>query len=84
MVLSGRHESDDKVEALDLGANDYVTKPFGMEELFARVRSTLRNSPSAQIPTRAAVDTATLHFDFADHRAHKDGQPVHLTQPSGG
>ncbi|MGL5930941.1 MAG: response regulator transcription factor, partial [Dermatophilaceae bacterium] len=42
VVLSARHESDDKVEALDEGADDYVTKPFGMDELMARVRSALR------------------------------------------
>ena len=45
VVLSARHESDDKVEALDLGADDYVTKPFGMEELLARIRAALRHGP---------------------------------------
>ena len=44
IVLSARHASDDKVEALDLGADDYVTKPFGMEELLARIRAALRHS----------------------------------------
>ena len=44
IVLSARHKEGDKVSALDLGANDYVTKPFGMEELLARVRATLRNN----------------------------------------
>src|SRR5215203_5226758 len=42
VVLSARHDSDDKVTALDLGADDYVTKPFGMEELLARLRAALR------------------------------------------
>ena len=45
IVLSARHSSDDKVEALDLGANDYVTKPFGVEELMARIRAALRHPP---------------------------------------
>ena len=44
VVLSARTDESDKVEALDLGANDYVTKPFGTAELLARVRATLRNS----------------------------------------
>ena len=46
IVLSARNHESDKVEALDLGANDYVTKPFGTDELLARVRATLRNSRS--------------------------------------
>ena len=46
IVLSARHSSDDKVEALDLGANDYVTKPFGVEELMARIRAALRQVPA--------------------------------------
>lgn len=45
IVLSARHSSDDKVEALDLGADDYVTKPFGVEELMARIRAALRHVP---------------------------------------
>ncbi|HEY5786236.1 MAG TPA: response regulator transcription factor [Microlunatus sp.] len=46
VVLSARHSSDDKVEALDLGANDDVTKPFGVEELMARIRAALRHAPT--------------------------------------
>ena len=46
VVLSARHSSDDKVEALDLGADDYVTKPFGVEELMARIRAALRHVPT--------------------------------------
>lgn len=44
IVLSARHSSEDKVEALDLGADDYVTKPFGVEELMARIRAALRHA----------------------------------------
>ena len=44
IVLSARHGSDDKVEALDVGADDYVTKPFGMDELLARVRAAVRRA----------------------------------------
>ena len=49
LVLSARHGSDDKVEALDAGADDYITKPFGLEELLARLRALLRRAPD---PTR--------------------------------
>ena len=52
IVLSARHESDDKVEALDLGADDYVTKPFGVEELLARVRAAVRRGGDLGRPDR--------------------------------
>jgi two-component system KDP operon response regulator KdpE len=76
VVLSARHESDDKVEALDLGADDYVTKPFGMEELLARVRAALRRAA----PTRAPLVTVgDLVLDVEDRRATRGGEDVHLT-----
>jgi two-component system KDP operon response regulator KdpE len=76
VVLSARHESDDKVEALDLGADDYVTKPFGMEELLARVRAALRRAA----PTRAPVVTVgDLVLDVEDRRATRGDEDVHLT-----
>lgn len=79
IVLSARHESDDKVQALDLGADDYVTKPFGMEELLARVRATLRHVPSDLPEERRVVETATLHLDLGQQLARRNGEPVHLT-----
>jgi two-component system KDP operon response regulator KdpE len=79
VVLSARHESDDKVEALDLGADDYVTKPFGMEELLARVRAALRHSSRELPPERLVVTTPTLRLDLGEQRAERDGDPVHLT-----
>src|SRR6476620_6260735 len=68
LVLSARQESDDKVEALDAGADDYVTKPFGMDELLARIRAAVRRAPSdaADAPV---VTTARFSLDFGDHRA---------------
>jgi two-component system KDP operon response regulator KdpE len=79
LVLSARHTSDDKVEALDLGADDYITKPFGMDELLARIRSALRRSPAAlDVPARV-VEAGDLRLDIDDHRASRAGQPVHLT-----
>jgi two-component system, OmpR family, KDP operon response regulator KdpE len=77
VVLSARQESDDIVEALDLGANDYVTKPFGIEELLARVRAALRDSTEA--PLDQVVETDTLRLDLGQHRAERNGERVHLT-----
>ncbi len=76
VVLSARHESDDKVEALDLGADDYVTKPFGMEELLARVRAALRRAAPTTLPT---ITVGDLVLDVEDRRAHRGEQDVHLT-----
>ncbi len=79
LVLSARHASDDKVEALDLGADDYVTKPFGMEELLARIRAALRHSPLAgSIPPRI-VEAGDLRLDLGDQTAERGGEAVHLT-----
>ena len=65
VVLSARHSSDDKVEALDLGADDYVTKPFGVEELMARIRAALRQVPRRVAPpTARVVTTPTLRLDL--------------------
>src|SRR3712207_279869 len=56
VVLSARHGSDDKVRALDAGADDYVTKPFGMEELLARLRAALRRGTAPELPVVATDD----------------------------
>jgi two-component system KDP operon response regulator KdpE len=79
VVLSARHESDDKVEALDLGADDYVTKPFGMEELMARLRAVLRHAPRDLSAEARVVQTPTLQLDLGDRVAQRNGEPVHLT-----
>ena len=78
IVLSARHESDDKIEALDLGADDYVTKPFGVEELLARVRAAVRRS-GVLGPRIAAVRTDHFTLDFAERRATVDEQEIRLT-----
>jgi two-component system, OmpR family, KDP operon response regulator KdpE len=77
VVLSGRDQEAVKVEALDLGADDYLTKPFGMDELFARLRAALRR---AVVPEGDPVVT-TLDFsiDFATKQATRGGEPVRLT-----
>lgn len=81
IVLSARHSSEDKVEALDLGADDYVTKPFGVEELMARIRAALRHAAVGPESDAQAVIVATdtLHLDLTEHVARRSGEPVHLT-----
>ena len=66
VVLSGRADSADKVEALDAGADDYVTKPFGMDELLARMRAAVRRTPAAEAPPR--VRLGDLVIDLAAKR----------------
>ena len=78
LVLSARHDTRDKVEALDLGADDYVTKPFSMAELLARVRRALRQIPEPAAPPEPVV-TDTLRLDLAHRSAWREGEPVHLT-----
>ncbi|MDQ2588736.1 response regulator [Saccharothrix yanglingensis] len=78
VVLSARLDSADKVRALDAGADDYVTKPFGTDEFLARVRAAVRRSarrPSGEPPVSAASFTA----DLAAKKIHRDGGEVHLT-----
>jgi two-component system KDP operon response regulator KdpE len=78
IILSADGTEDRKVEALDNGADDYMTKPFGMRELDARVRTALRHRPNADDqPTE--VDVGLLHMDLVHHEATYDGQPLDLT-----
>ncbi len=80
LVLSARHESDDKVEALDLGADDFVTKPFGMDELMARLRSALRRSRPDAEPGQPPFATDHFTLDFNERRAMDgSGLAVRLT-----
>ena len=75
VVLSARAESTEKVQALDLGADDYVTKPFGMEELLARIRAAARRA-GADVPVLEAGD---LVIDLPARRVSKSGSVVRLT-----
>jgi two-component system KDP operon response regulator KdpE len=77
LVLSARHTSAQKVAALDAGADDYVTKPFGLEELLARLRAVLRRRGAEDGAAR--VDTADFTVDFSARRAVRDGAEVRLT-----
>lgn len=77
IILSGRGTENAKVEALDLGADDYLTKPFGMDELFARLRAALRR---AVVPEgKPVVTTADFTIDFAAKQVHRGAEPVRLT-----
>jgi two-component system, OmpR family, KDP operon response regulator KdpE len=77
VVLSARHGSDDKVEALDEGADDYVTKPFGMDELLARVRAAVRRSGVADADQ--IVETPAFRIDLGAKQVVRDGADVRLT-----
>lgn len=78
IVISARVEEQDKVMALDLGADDYITKPFGPAELMARIRTSLRHSHSA-MPGRV-YRAAGLEIYFDKRMIYIDGSEVHLTQ----
>ena len=81
IVLSARRAETDKVRALNLGADDYMTKPFGIEELLARINATLRRSRPAPLePSAPAVMTAgDVEIDLAARKVTKSGDLVHLT-----
>ena len=83
LVLSARSNEKDKVEALDLGANDYVTKPFGTAELEARIRTALRNSNrwlERGSILQGKFHMGALEIDYDARRLFVDGQEVKLTQ----
>ncbi len=79
IVLSARSTSAEKVEALDAGADDYVTKPFGMAELLARVRAAVRRGTPATGEVLEPVVTPDFTVDLDDHRVLRNGEPVRLT-----
>ena len=80
IVVSARGKEQDKVVALDAGADDYLTKPFGVGELLARVRVALRHSAAANQETGEPIFTAgELHVDLAQRQVAVAGKPVHLT-----
>ncbi|MFJ3877316.1 response regulator [Streptomyces sp. NPDC090077] len=81
LVLSARHSSDEKVEALDAGADDYVTKPFGMDELLARLRAAVRRAEPATGTgdDEVVVSTEGFTVDLAAKKAVREGRDVRLT-----
>jgi two-component system KDP operon response regulator KdpE len=79
IMLTVRDEEDDKVEALDAGADDYVTKPFQIRELTARMRSIIRRSKTPTVPSNSPVVVGSLMLDPDRHRVEKVGQEIRLT-----
>ena len=77
LVVSGRSESWDKVEALDAGADDYVTKPFSADELLARIRALSRRTPAS--PDVPVVAFGDVTVDLSAHVVTRAGSPVRLT-----
>lgn len=80
IVLSARHGSVDKVRALDAGADDYVTKPFGLDELLARLRVAERRLGRSDVDEQdLTVDVGDFEVDLANRKVTRDGAPVRLT-----
>ncbi|HEY3024722.1 MAG TPA: response regulator transcription factor [Pyrinomonadaceae bacterium] len=79
IVLSVRGEEKTKVEALDCGADDYVTKPFGMDELLARIRATLRRAPAMQDESSKILSAGDFRVDIEARRLTIQDKEVHLT-----
>jgi two-component system KDP operon response regulator KdpE len=78
IVLTARDDERDKVTALDLGADDYVTKPFGIGELLARIRVALRHARGPERPR--VVEAGQVRIDLAGQSVTRGGAPVHLTR----
>ncbi len=79
VVLSARGAEEDKVQALDLGADDYVTKPFGPEELLARIRVALRRRSAADTVAAGTHTFGSLAIDYDRRRVIRDGEEIRLT-----
>jgi len=79
IMLSARGDEADKVKCLDLGADDYITKPFGVEELLARVRAVFRRAKPLEKTPESAFHSGDLVVDFANHRATLSGKELYLT-----
>jgi two-component system KDP operon response regulator KdpE len=80
LVLTVRDQEEDKVEALDLGADDYVTKPFSTRELIARIRSAVRRVHAPVRAEDAPIGIGEIHLDPVKRRVTKRGEPIRLTR----
>ena len=80
LILSVREEESDKVKALDLGADDYLTKPFGIDEFLARVRALLRRATPDTERRSARFETGDILIDLTQRSVMRGGEPVHLTR----
>ena len=81
IVLSAKGEEKTKVEALDIGADDFVTKPFGIDELLARVRASLRraNTPPINEAVQTILDVGDFHVNLESREVKVSGKEIHLT-----
>ena len=79
IVLSARSDEADKIAALDAGADDYLTKPFGVGELMARVRVAMRRVQRPADPGSSTITIGDVTVDLAERRVHRAGAAVHLT-----
>ena len=82
IVVSARNQENDKVQALDIGADDYITKPFGTGELLARVRTSIRHSNRLASDGELTIrpyESGGLKIDFSSHLITLDGELIHLT-----
>ena len=79
LMLTVRDSEEDKVLALDAGADDYITKPFNIRELAARIRAAVRRSSASQVDPDAVIRIGIIELDPARRLVRKAGEPVHLT-----
>jgi two-component system KDP operon response regulator KdpE len=79
LMLTVRDSEADKVTALDVGADDYITKPFNIRELAARIRSAVRRSSTAQADLEAPIEIGDIELDPARRLVLRAGEPIHLT-----
>lgn len=79
LMLTAKGEEIDKVRGLEFGADDYVTKPFSLRELLARIKALLRRSPRIKEDHLQNVSIGKLTVDFSTYQAFEDNQPVHLS-----
>ncbi len=79
IVLSARDREGDKVTALDAGADDYLTKPFGTSELLARIRVALRRVRGQDKPDDPTIEIGPIRIDHARYEVFVDAKPIHLT-----
>ncbi len=79
MMLTAKGEEVDKVLGLEFGADDYITKPFGLRELLARVKAVLRRSPVEKFSSAKKITIGLLEIDFDSYTASKKGKPLSMT-----
>src|SRR5579875_1447573 len=79
LILTVRDEEHDKVDALEMGADDYITKPFSMRECVARIRAAVRRAKAPDKPGNAPLEVGDIRLLPEQRMVYKGGQPVHLT-----